>query len=162
MTKLAQIIRTGSRPWDRQDGRSRKIERKAKPATKFIFLSFATERALTLRERLYPRRPCQAAGSSCQPSRQLPAIAVTIVSSRHTPSSALLASRRPVQRTNRPFLRSNDTTHAYPPCLPIYGESTPQLDLAGGKDGHHGQERSLGSIRRLPDCQADLHKVLSC
>jgi len=121
-----------------------------------IFLSFAIERALVLRKSGSSRpvfarvcRPCQAAGSSCQPSRRLPAIAVTIVSSRHTPSSAFLASRRPVQRTNRHSPLSNDTSHTYPPCLPISGESTPQLDLAGGKDGHHGQEK-IGEQTEAP------------
>jgi hypothetical protein len=116
---------------------------------KFIFLSFATERALVharaalagpCRRALFGHAKRQAAPASRHDNSQLSPS--PLFRDRHTPSSALLASRRPVQRTNRPSPLSNDTSHIHSPCLPISGESTPQLDLAGGKDGHHGQEES--------------------
>jgi hypothetical protein len=71
-----------------------------------------------------------------------PAIAVTIESSRHTPSSAFSASRRLAKRTSRHFYLPKDTPHTHPPCLPISGEFTPQMTSGGqveGEGGHYGQ-----------------------
>ena len=71
-----------------------------------------------------------------------PAVAVTIDSIRHTPSSAFSASRRLVQRNSRPFYLPKDTPHTHPPCLPISGEFTPQTTSGAqmeGEGGHHGQ-----------------------
>lgn len=122
---------------------SRESQRLA--AQKLQFLD--EERARTLMRGCGPPDGTLASrkdSSSC-PACCSPAIAVTIDSNRHTPSSALSASRRLVKRSSRLLYLPNDTSHTHQPCLPISGEFTLRRTSRGpsGRRGWPSWSRKL-------------------
>lgn len=133
MTKLAQVSRTGSRPWDRSGGRSRRNQKLEQQQ----FKAGAGRNGISVNDARVARRAApgearaSAADSPLSPSRPLPNVAITIEQSRHTPSPLLTASIRPRERNLRHFYHPNDTPHTLSRCLPISGECRPQDNLGG-------------------------------